>query len=145
LAKQSPLNKEAISGALAQGPHPAVVAIIAVLLLFLMAWWAQVNGLLPFFDKWGADQRSARVHEMARSVGGDYDKLTADQRKWIDEVSQGHGRMAISMYGGKAPQGGGAPGGPAAATRPGSGSGRRGPGNAPPGAGPDAANPQSTP
>ena len=114
VAKESRLSKETFHRALEEGPNPAIAAGAIVLLLLLLFWWAEVNGLLPGFDSWRSQQLQLKVHDMAHRVAGDYNKLSTADQKWIEEVSHGHGRMAISMYSGvarRAPaQGGGNPG-----------------------------------
>ena len=94
---------------LKQKTHPAVVSISAVGLVFLLLWWANVNGLLSFISKWQKDRDNVTVHRMAERVGGDYSKLTDSERKWLDEITNHHGALAIARYGRRQPSNGGMP------------------------------------
>jgi hypothetical protein len=117
-----------------QSVHPGVIVMSVVVLVLVLGWWAKINGLLPFLDTMGKERQKTKMYDMAKRVGGDYNKLTPDERKWVDSTTNGHGQMAVGMYGGGGGGGrggarpGGRPGGPGGGGGFGRPGGRGGPG-----------------
>lgn len=94
-------SERSLPPVLQQRAHPAVIGVTILVVVIIVGWWAQVNGLMPGFDKWRMKQEQDKMYTLARRVGGDYSKLSEEEKKWVEKTSNGHGRMAMGMYSGK--------------------------------------------
>ena len=71
-------------------------------MICVVIWWANLNGLFPGMDGWKNEKDRQTMYSLAKRVGGDYNKLTDAERKWVEETAHGHGRMSMGMYSGQA-------------------------------------------
>lgn len=94
-----------------RGAHPLASAAVLLAFAAVLFWWANANGLLPWYTKWQAAKTRSEIETMAKRVGGDWSKLTEGEQKWLDSVTSNHGRMAVMMHGGNRGGGMGGPGG----------------------------------
>jgi len=76
MSEESTGGKKFAGVSLSEKPHPAVAALIIIAVLFLVIWWANLNGLFPGLGNWKAEQERKTMYSLAQRVGGDWSKLT---------------------------------------------------------------------
>ena len=73
-----------------------VIAITAILGAVVLIWYGSLNLGVRERDKSPLEKQvDARIERLAKQSGGNLDKLSEDDRHWLQNVTQGHGAVAL--------------------------------------------------
>ncbi len=76
-------------------PHPVVIVVSILLLLFVMGYAAYMFELLPIKPM---SEFGIRLGQLARESEGDFDKLKPADQKYLNDHTGGRGKMAVGSY-----------------------------------------------
>lgn len=75
--------------------HPGAIGASLFALLFLISYIAYMNNFLPIKPK---SEFESRLGQLVRASGGHFDKLKAEDQKYLNEHTAGRGAMAMAAY-----------------------------------------------
>ena len=75
--------------------HPGAAGASLFALLFLIGYMAYLNNFLPIKPK---SEFETRLGQLFRESGGQFDKLKAEDKKYLNEHTGGRGGLAMMEY-----------------------------------------------
>ena len=76
-------------------PKP-VIALSAVLGAVVLIWYGNMSLGVQDREKSPLEKQvDSRIERLAKQSGGDLNKLSEDDRHWLQNVTQGHGAVAM--------------------------------------------------
>ena len=76
-------------------PHPIVVAAIIAAVLLAIGYLAYLFEFLPVKPQ---SEFAVRLGRLAEQSGGQFEKLSAADQKYLNEHTSGRGAMALGAY-----------------------------------------------